>query len=72
MNVITFYYVFSQSSNILTHRKGRIAFFCGLREYFRILPYWCSTQAAAVVMKDEAKVCAAHVTARHPHRMRGG
>jgi hypothetical protein len=33
MNVITFLYIFSQISNSLTHRKARIAFFCGQREY---------------------------------------
>jgi hypothetical protein len=35
MNVITFLYIFGQNSNSLTHRKMRIAFFRGRREYAR-------------------------------------
>jgi hypothetical protein len=40
MNIITFFYIFSQSSNSLTHQKARIAFFCGHREETSRLVYF--------------------------------
>jgi hypothetical protein len=35
--LLLFFYIFGQSSNSLTHRKARIAFICGQKEYARCL-----------------------------------